>query len=122
MAIAHAARSEFQFSRLEFQQYAAARLANSGLSGAELSTEIQRSIFQGDYLEAGSSVVCAIFLGVGCGVLLWLRGYVGPGPIIFPIIFGVLLQCICLTTAVLFPYAYYDIGASRLLSELSFPS
>lgn len=40
-------------------------------------------IFNGAYLESASSAVCAIFLGVGVGSLLWLRGFVGPGPMTF---------------------------------------
>lgn len=113
VAIAHASRTKYHFTQAEFQQYAVAKLASAGISAAQVTkTDLQRTIFEGDYLEWSSSFVCALFLGVGCGALLWLRGYIGPGPFIFPLIFGVLLQCICLTTAVLFPYAYYEIGVS----------
>ncbi|GAA6035596.1 hypothetical protein JCM8097_004920 [Rhodosporidiobolus ruineniae] len=109
LAIAHAARSKYKFTQAEFTSYAAERFANAG-SAAEITSAIQLSIFHGDYLEPASSVVCAIFLGAATGFLLWLRGYLGPGPALFGVIFSIILQCIMLTTGVLFPYAYYSIG------------
>ncbi|GAA5894372.1 hypothetical protein JCM6882_007642 [Rhodosporidiobolus microsporus] len=110
LAIAHAARSRYPWSQAEFNVRAAERYANSGLSAAEIQSQVQLDIFHGVYLEAASSVVCIVLLGVGAGFLLWLRGFLGPGPATFGVIFAIILQVITLTTGVLFPYAYYSIG------------
>ncbi|GAA5852458.1 hypothetical protein JCM9279_003454 [Rhodotorula babjevae] len=110
IAIAHASRTTYSFSKAEFQAYAAQRYAQAGMSAAQVQTAVQEGVFHGDFLEPGASAVCAIFLGVGCGFFLWLRGYVGPGPVIFGCIFAMILLIVCLTIAVLFPYPYYSIG------------
>ncbi|ORY69419.1 hypothetical protein BCR35DRAFT_307980 [Leucosporidium creatinivorum] len=110
LAIAHAARSRYKFTQSEFTAFAAAKFADSGLSGSALSTEIQKDIFNGAYLEPASSAVCGIFLGVGVGSLLWLRGWTGPGPMTFGVIFAIILINISLTTAVLFPCPFYSVG------------
>ena len=64
----------------------------------------------GRYLEAGPTVIIAVFIFVGSFVLLYIKARQGPGHFIFPCIFG----CICLdiasTTAVLLPFPYYEIG------------
>ncbi|KAK4050247.1 hypothetical protein OIV83_003568 [Microbotryomycetes sp. JL201] len=110
IAIAHAVRTEFKFSQSQFQQYAAQKLANSGLTGAALTNAIQEDLYHGAYTEAASSVVCAVMFGVAAGFLLWLRGYLGPGPILFGVIFGLILQAITVTIAALIPYANYSLG------------
>ncbi|BGP41609.1 hypothetical protein JCM10449v2_005600 [Rhodotorula kratochvilovae] len=110
IAIAHAARSTYAFSQSEFQAYAAQQYSQPGMTAAQLTTAIQEGVFHGDFIEPGSSAVCAIFLGAGCGFFLWLRGYVGPGPVTFGTIFAMILLIVCLTIAVLFPYPYYSIG------------
>ncbi|GAA5833075.1 hypothetical protein JCM11251_006506 [Rhodosporidiobolus azoricus] len=110
LAIAHAARSRYAWSQAEFAVQAATRYANSGMTAAEIQSASQLDIFHGDYLEAASSVVCIVMLGVGTGFLLWLRGFLGPGPATFGVIFAIILQVITLTTGVLFPYPYYTIG------------
>ncbi|GAA6020046.1 hypothetical protein JCM10207_006768 [Rhodosporidiobolus poonsookiae] len=110
LAIAHAARTQFKWTQAQFATQAAARFEAPGVSAAEVQSQVQLSIFHGDYLEPASSVVCAIFLGAGCGFLLWLRGFLGPGPALFGVIFAIILQVIMLTTGVMFPYAYYSIG------------
>ncbi|GAA5991944.1 hypothetical protein JCM11641_001599 [Rhodosporidiobolus odoratus] len=110
LAIAHAARHRYKWTQAEFATNAAARLASPGMTAAEVSAAVRLSIFHGDYLEASSSVVCGVFLGAGAGFLLWLRGYLGPGPALFGVIFAMILQVIMLTTGVLFPYPYYSIG------------
>ncbi|GAA5958870.1 hypothetical protein JCM10213_009045 [Rhodosporidiobolus nylandii] len=106
LAIAHAARSKYKWTQAEFAANAAARFTSPGLSPAEVKAAVKASIFHGDYLEASSSAVVGVFLGVGVGFLLWLRGYLGPGPAIF----SITLQVIMLTSGVLFPYANYSIG------------
>lgn len=83
VAIAHAARVDYQFTRSQFNVFAAQKFADSTLTGTALAREIQLDIFHGAYLESQSSAVCAIFFGVGAGFLLWLRGYLGPGPQLF---------------------------------------
>ncbi|GAA6054703.1 hypothetical protein JCM3770_000038, partial [Rhodotorula araucariae] len=110
IAIAHAARSTYAFTQSEFQAYAAQQYMQPGMTAAQLTTAIQEGVFHGDFIEPGSSAVCAIFLGAGCGFFLWLRGFVGPGPVIFGTIFAMILLIVCLTIAVLFPYPYYSIG------------
>ncbi|TNY20776.1 hypothetical protein DMC30DRAFT_351756 [Rhodotorula diobovata] len=110
IAIAHASRTTWSFSQAEFQTYAAQRYGQAGMTAAQLQTAIQEGVYHGDFIEPGASATCAIFLGAGCGFFLWLRGYVGPGPVIFGTIFAMILLIVCLTVAVLFPYPYYSIG------------
>ncbi|KAL8292379.1 hypothetical protein RQP46_001845 [Phenoliferia psychrophenolica] len=81
-----------------------------GLTAAQILSAVSEDIFHGLYLEPASSAVCAVFLSVGCGFFLWLRGYLGPGPAVFGLIFGIIMQAITLTIGPLFPYAYYGIG------------
>lgn len=90
VAIAHASRTEFKFTKSQFEAAGLAKFGGQGLSAAALSTAIQEDVFHGAYLESQSSAVCAVFLGVGVGFLLWLRGYIGPAGInaLFGIIFG----------------------------------
>ncbi|GAA5852185.1 hypothetical protein JCM8547_006692 [Rhodosporidiobolus lusitaniae] len=109
LAIAHASRSVHKYSQTEFAQVAAARYASAG-SAADVQSAVQLSIFHGAWLEASSSVVCAVFLSIAVGFLLWLRGHLGPGPATFGCIFAIIMQVITMTTGVLFPYAYYAIG------------
>lgn len=132
VAIAHAARIDYRYSQSDFNTLAAARYADANLSAAQLRTAILEEIFHGDYLEPQSSAVCAVFFATGCGFLLWLRGYLGPGPQLFGnemslsaaerrneaetvcagIILSVIAISIILTFAVLFPYPYYSVGVS----------
>ncbi|KAI0041545.1 hypothetical protein FA95DRAFT_1548599 [Auriscalpium vulgare] len=72
-------------------------------------------IFAGSYLEAGPTVILAVFLFTGATFFLYIKGRFGPGPFFIPSI----LACICLdigiTTAVLFPYANYRAGQAVVL-------
>lgn len=77
LLIANAVRSQYSFNEAEFTTYSTGLYASSSLSLSEMALAIQLSIFHGDYLEQGSSAVCAIGLGIGCGFLLWLRGFTG---------------------------------------------
>ncbi|KAM0786302.1 hypothetical protein ACM66B_001780 [Microbotryomycetes sp. NB124-2] len=110
IAISHAVRTKYKFTQPEFQRFAAQKFLNSGLTGAALTTAIQEDLYHGAYLEAAPSVVCAVFFGVATGFLLWLRGYLGPGPVLFGVIFGIILQSITATIAALIPYADYSLG------------
>ncbi|GAA5893885.1 hypothetical protein JCM5296_004627 [Sporobolomyces johnsonii] len=110
MAIAHAARSRYHFTQSQFLAFGAAQYANSGMTAAEISTAVKLDIFHGHYLEASSSVATGILMGTACGFFLWLRGYLGPGPALFGVIFAIILQVIMATIGVLFPYPYYTLG------------
>ncbi|GEM08584.1 brefeldin A sensitivity protein-related, DUF2421 containing protein [Rhodotorula toruloides] len=94
--------SKYQFTQVAFNAYVAQRYAQPGMSAADVQNAVRVAIFHGEFIEPAASAVCAIFLGVGCGFFLWLRGFLGPGPAIFGII--------TLTIGVLFPYPYYSIG------------
>ncbi|CEQ41511.1 SPOSA6832_03240 [Sporobolomyces salmonicolor] len=128
MAIAHAARSRYHFTQSQFLAFAAAKYANSGMTAVEISAAVKLDIFHGHYLEASSSAATGILMGAACGFFLWLRGYLGPGPALFGVIFGapatqihpalrltssppaIILQVIMATIGVLFPYPYYTLG------------
>ncbi|KAI5478848.1 hypothetical protein MNV49_004580 [Pseudohyphozyma bogoriensis] len=107
---AHAARRQYRWTEAEWTANAAAPYTNSGLSATQITDAIQLDLFHGEWLEARSSAVCCIFLGVGGGFLLWLRGHWGPGPALFGIIFGIIMLAICFTVGAVFPYPYYGIG------------
>ncbi|KAJ3016932.1 hypothetical protein HKX48_003802, partial [Thoreauomyces humboldtii] len=111
LAIAYAVRREHRWTAESFPLLAAAQYADQGLSVAEITTLVQNGLFEGAYLEAGPAVVCSIFMGVGCGFLLFLRQRLGPGPIVTGLIFGIIMLVIMFSTGVLFPYPYYSIGA-----------
>ncbi|KAF8896796.1 hypothetical protein CPB84DRAFT_1682022 [Gymnopilus junonius] len=72
-------------------------------------------VIDGRYVEAGPSVIIAIWLFFGSAFLLWLRASRGPGPFLFPTIIACLAMDICLTTAALFPFPFYLIGRSVLV-------
>lgn len=116
IAIAHAARSDFRLTQAEFQTRGVQKFADSGLAGAALSNAILQDMFEGAYVEPSSSAVCAIMFGAACGFLLWLRGYLGPGPVLFGIIFAIILQVITVTIAALAPWPYYTVGVSTTQS------
>lgn len=90
VAIAHASRTTYKFTQSEFQAYAAQQFAQPGMTAAEVQAAATDAIFHGAFIEAPSSAVCAIFLGAGCGFFLWFRGYAGPGPTTFGVIFAML--------------------------------
>ncbi|GAA6062092.1 hypothetical protein JCM10212_002342 [Sporobolomyces blumeae] len=115
IAIAHAARSQYRWSQTEFQNLASQPYLNQGLSATEITNLVTDDIYNGRFLEPASSAVCGIFLGVGCGFFLWLRGYLGPSPALFGCIFAIILQIISLTLGVLFPYPFYSIGLTFFL-------
>ncbi|GAA5961874.1 hypothetical protein JCM8115_001452 [Rhodotorula mucilaginosa] len=110
LAIAHASRSTYKFTQAEFQAYSVQRFGQPGMTAAQIQLAASEAIFRGEFIEAAPGAVCAIFLGAGCGFFLWLRGYAGPGPLIFGVIFAMILLIITLTIGALFPYAYYSVG------------
>lgn len=78
--IAHSVRTQYKLSETAFNTLSTSRYLNLGLTVAEISTIVMDDVYSGVYLETRSSVTCGFFLGVGCGVFLWLRGNLGPGP------------------------------------------
>lgn len=67
-------------------------------------------IVTGQFLEAGPTVIQAVFLFFGSAVFLYLKTRMGPGPFLIPCILGCICLDITLSTAALFPYPFYDIG------------
>ena len=61
------------------------------MTAAQIQLAASEAIFRGEFIEAAPGAVCAIFLGAGCGFFLWFRGYAGPGPLIFGVIFARIL-------------------------------
>ncbi|KAG0699492.1 hypothetical protein DFH29DRAFT_983489 [Suillus ampliporus] len=74
-----------------------------------------QTIIAGEYIEAAPTVIMAVFLFIGSVFFLYIKARQGPGPFLFACIFGCLCLDISLTTAALFPYAYYKIGQSIVL-------
>ncbi|KAF8186290.1 hypothetical protein BJ912DRAFT_852397 [Pholiota molesta] len=66
----------------------------------------------GRYVEAAPSIIMAIFVFFGSAFYLYIKARQGPGPYIFPCVFGCICLDITLTTAALFPYPYYLVGRS----------
>lgn len=83
LLIAWEARTEHKLTATTYQAVVAAPFVAQGLSGTDLTNAVQEAIFKGFFLEARSSAVCAIFMGVAVGFGLWLRGHLGPGPALF---------------------------------------
>ncbi|KAI0638721.1 hypothetical protein C8Q77DRAFT_1044286 [Trametes polyzona] len=68
------------------------------------------AIQSGQFVEAGPTVILAVFVFFGCAFFLFIKARLGPGPYLFASIFGCICIDISMTTAVLFPYPYYQIG------------
>ncbi|KAL1937670.1 hypothetical protein VTO73DRAFT_12945 [Trametes versicolor] len=68
------------------------------------------AIQSGQYVEAGPTVILAVFVFFGCAFFLFVKARFGPGPYLFASIFGCICIDISMTTAVLFPYPYYLVG------------
>jgi hypothetical protein len=81
------------------------------LTAAETSSAL---VYTGGYIEVGPSVVCGFFLAFGTAAWLYLKIRFGPSPFLFASIIGCIALDITLTTAPLFPYAYYDLGTAIL--------
>lgn len=78
---------------------------------SQTQTSIQR-VLAGDYIEARSSIVCAVFLSIGSAVVLYIKVRFGPSPFLFATVLSCILMNICLTYAPLYPYAFYSLGQS----------
>ena len=62
------------------------------------------------YVEAGPSVILAVFVFGGSAFFLYIKARLGPGPYLFATIFACICIDITMTTAVLYPYPFYLLG------------
>ncbi|RPD56328.1 hypothetical protein L226DRAFT_538461 [Lentinus tigrinus ALCF2SS1-7] len=83
-----------------------ANLARTNIDYNATATAIQ----SGQYLEAGPTVILAVFIFFGSAFFLFLKAKLGPGPYIFACVFSCICIDISITTAVLYPYPFYRIG------------
>lgn len=92
-----------------------------GLKLADLSRSVHvsnvtiASVATGEYLETAPSIIIAIFMFFGSAFYMYIRARQGPGPFLFGCIIGCLAMDIAFTSAVLFPYPYYQIILATML-------
>ncbi|EJF58526.1 hypothetical protein DICSQDRAFT_66814 [Dichomitus squalens LYAD-421 SS1] len=67
------------------------------------------------YVEAGPTIILAVFVFLGSAFFLYLKARMGPGPYIFATVFSCICLDICLTTQVLYPYPFYLIGQAIVI-------
>ncbi|KAM6495323.1 Protein of unknown function (DUF2422) domain containing protein [Amanita muscaria] len=79
------------------------------------------SVIDGQFLETTPTIILSIFIFLGTVFFLYIRARQGPGPYLFSSVLACLTIDTVLTTAVLFPFPYYQIGKS-LLIPISFHS
>ncbi|KAL4245332.1 hypothetical protein ABKN59_008325 [Abortiporus biennis] len=72
-------------------------------------------VVDGQFIEAGPTVIMAVFMFLGCSFFLYLKAWVGPGPFVFVMVFSCICIDISITTAVLFPYPFYRIGQAIMV-------
>lgn len=97
-------------------------LANLARSNPDPSVPVLTALTSnGQYVEAGPSVILATFIFIGTAVLLYLRVHQGPGPYLFATLFSCICLISALTTAALLPFPYYIVGRS-ILVPLAFHS
>ncbi|KAI0641257.1 hypothetical protein C8Q79DRAFT_919931 [Trametes meyenii] len=84
-------------------------LANLARTNIDYSASLE-VIQSGAFVEAGPTVILAVFVFLGTAFFLFLKARLGPGPYLFASIFACICIDISMTTAVLFPYPYYLIG------------
>ncbi|OBZ78595.1 Uncharacterized protein C57A7.05 [Grifola frondosa] len=80
-----------------------------------------QAISTGQFVEAGPTVIMGVFIFLGSALLLYTKARLGPGPFLFATVFGCICIDISMTTAILFPYPFYQIGHAIAL-PLSFHS
>ncbi|KIJ63943.1 hypothetical protein HYDPIDRAFT_112430 [Hydnomerulius pinastri MD-312] len=111
-----------------------------GLKLADLARSVNipnapiTNIISGQYIEAGPTVIMAVFIFLGSIFFLYIKARLGPGPFLFACVFGCICIDISLSTSALFPYPYYKVGQlimlpltfhsaiALILSVLLFPS
>ncbi|KAF9028574.1 hypothetical protein BDZ89DRAFT_1066048 [Hymenopellis radicata] len=89
-------------------------LANLARSNTDPTVTFVAAI-SGQYIEAGPTVIIAVFIFLGSVFLLYLRARQGPGPYLFACILGCICLDITLTAAILIPYPYYKLGRSIII-------
>ncbi|KAL7419840.1 hypothetical protein Q5752_005756 [Cryptotrichosporon argae] len=67
-------------------------------------------IYDGTYLQAKPAVICALFLAVGTGALLWWKLRTAPSPATFPLVLSCILIDVSLSIVPLYPTAFYTSG------------
>ncbi|KIK91214.1 hypothetical protein PAXRUDRAFT_150011 [Paxillus rubicundulus Ve08.2h10] len=72
-------------------------------------------IITGQYIEAGPTIILAVFLFFGSAFFLYIKARFGPGPFLFASVFGCICIDISLPTAALYPYPDYKIGQNIIL-------
>ncbi|GAA99717.1 uncharacterized protein L969DRAFT_96141 [Mixia osmundae IAM 14324] len=108
--IAWIARKDFKYTQAEFTQMQAARFARQGLPAAEIPGAIGIAVINGEFIETNSSIVIAVWLSVGMATLMWIKGRIGPSPLLFGVILSMILISIVCTLAHLYPYPDYLLG------------
>ncbi|CDZ98776.1 Predicted membrane protein [Phaffia rhodozyma] len=74
------------------------------------SEAVAADIYAGGYLEAKTSIVCAVFLGFGSGFFCWLKARTAPSPITLPCVLACIQMDVALTLIPLYPYDFYTSG------------
>lgn len=72
-------------------------------------------VITGKFLEPGPTAIFAVFLFLGSAAMLYTKTRQGPGPFKFACDFSAFVLDIPLTTAVLFPYPFYQAGTAVVL-------
>ena len=68
------------------------------------------AIQSAQYIEAGPTVILAVFVFLGSAFFLYIKARLGPGPYLFASVFACICIDISMTTAVLYPYPFYLVG------------
>ncbi|XP_006457385.1 hypothetical protein AGABI2DRAFT_212754 [Agaricus bisporus var. bisporus H97] len=80
---------------------------------ARTNTDYSATVFQaatGQYIQAGPTVIIAVFLFFGSAFFLYIKARLGPGPYFFACIFACISIDTSLTFGVLYPFPFYRIG------------
>jgi hypothetical protein len=77
--VAYLARSRFSYpNSAAFAAAQAPRFAAQGVPANQISSAVQLSIFNADYVEAASSIVLAFGFGIYVAIALFVRTWIGP--------------------------------------------
>ena len=69
---------------------------------------LQQAIFEGYFLEAGPTIIHAVFFALGAGILIWIKAKYKQ--YIFSCVFGTICLTITMTYGPLFPYFNGTLG------------
>ncbi|KAI0716122.1 hypothetical protein C8T65DRAFT_738161 [Cerioporus squamosus] len=84
-------------------------LANLARTNIDYNAPVE-AIQSAQYIEAGPTVILAVFVFLGSAFFLYIKAWQGPGPYLFASVFACICIDITMTTAVLYPYPFYLIG------------